>query len=108
MKTDSIIIKYLLSEGIDLKRTNMYVDEPIINNRSKKCEQLLEDSVSFRGYIYYYETPNCFFFITKDKKVIRIISDKSVHLPENKEAIILVHPVIEDSKTFQLLYYDRI
>lgn len=109
MNTDSLKIKYLLSEGVNIKSTNIYVDNSIIDNRAKDCENLLVNSQVVKGHIKYYINPNKFVFETIAGD-IDVESSKSIHLPEGKSSLLLLVPK-ENQKAkieFNLLYYDRI
>jgi len=107
MKLDILIIKYLLSEGVNIKTSNVFVDNSIINNRADSCSSLLDKAIMFKGCVRKYINPDKFIFETTDGIELLVYTHKSIHLPENKESNILVTD-IEDFEVFNLIYYDRV
>lgn len=106
MCPDILTIKYLLSEGVDIKTSNVFVDNSIIKDRAESCCKALKDAIVFKGYVVKYINPNRFIFRTPEGWELEVYSKKSVHLSENKDSTILANN-IDDFNKFNLLYYDR-
>jgi hypothetical protein len=105
---DILKIKYLLCEGVNLKKTNHFVDNCTISGAANSCSSLLEKAVQVKGKVAYYINPNLFRFRTEDSRLLLVESDKSIHMVEGKEYYILISYRDIADKSFKLLHYDRV
>ena len=108
MKPDILIIKYLLSEGVNIKTSNVFVDNSIITDRAEKCSSLLDKAIVFKGHIVMYINPYKFIFKTIEGVELLVYTDKSIHISEDKDCVILVYADLAHPELFNLIYYDRV
>lgn len=108
MKLDILIIKYLLSEGVNIKASNVFVDNSIITNRAENCSSLLDKAIMFKGHIVMYINPHKFIFKTIEGVELLVYTDNSIHISEGKDCVILVYADLVHTELFNLIYYDRV
>ncbi len=108
MKLDILIIKYLLSEGVNIKTSNVFVDNSIINDRAENCSNIVDRAIMFKGHVVIYINPHKFVFKTIEGVELLVYTDKSIHLSEGKECTILVYADLVHTELFNLIYYDRV